>query len=167
MIAAATGSLAATFAPFVWPPAREPGRADAVVVLSGDYGDRLAGGLRLMADGKAPTLVLVGKPDYAEVESLCRQPQAFEVVCPRPVPDNTRTEARAIGTLAGKRKWRSLILVTSRPHVSRARLLFGRCFEHRIAAVPTQPPYGRRTTAKNIAREWLAVGRALTIARGC
>jgi hypothetical protein len=163
LLVAAAGVLAAMV---VWPPMRQPARADAVVLLSGD-GSRLPVALRLMGQGVAPTLVFVGVPDVLEVVAVCRDPQPFEVVCLRPTPDNTRNEARATGELARQRRWTSIVVVSSRFHAARARLLFGRCFDGEVQAVGEYPPYGVDFARRAVVHEWLALGRATLLARGC
>lgn len=150
----------------VWPSMEEPKKADAVVLLSGD-GARLPGALRLMERGLAPTLVFVGKPDVAAVFALCKAPQAFEVVCLWPRPDNTRTEARAASELAHARRWQSMVLVTSRYHVTRARLLFSRCFDGTVEAIGDPPDYGPRFARRQIRHEWLGLVHASVVARRC
>lgn len=159
--------LLATARLFVHPPIERPSQADAVVVLSGDHGERLAEGLRLVGDRVAPTLVLDGTPDMIQVLELCRNPQPFEVVCLRPDPDSTRAEARAAGALARARGWRKLVVVTTTHHVPRATLLFRRCFEGEVSVVGADPPYGWRMSARQIVQEWLKVAHVTTLSRGC
>lgn len=140
--------------------------ADAVVVLSGDNGDRLTAGLELMRAGVASTLVLAGDPDFAEVDRLCRPPQPFEVVCLRPQPDSTRAEARAVGGLASGRYWRHLVVVTSTPHVTRSRLLFDRCVDGAVSMVASVPPPAARGR-KVLTHEWVGLLYAEAFARRC
>ena len=45
---------------FVWPKSGSPRQVDAIVVLSGDHGERLARGLALVRAGVSSTLVLGG-----------------------------------------------------------------------------------------------------------
>lgn len=150
----------------VWPVQRPPASADAVVLLSGD-GGRLPGALRLMERGVARTLVFAGQPDTLAVAALCTDPQPFEVVCLRPSPDTTRTEARAAGELARARQWDSMVVVTSRFHATRARLLFRRCFGGTVEVVGDAPPYGMNFARRQIAHEWLGLVHASLISRGC
>ena len=153
--------------PLVWPTRDSVNRADAVMVLSGDHGERLAKGLSLMEEGVAPTLVLNGTPDLARVFELCRGGQPFEVVCLRPDPDSTRAEARAAGRLASERGWDEVVVVTTKYHVTRARLLFSRCIGGKVKVVGATPPYGRGMRARQVFHEWLAVGYSISLARGC
>lgn len=156
----------ATRALFVYPRSDRPTSADAVVVLSGDNGDRLAAGLVLMGRNVAPTLVLAGDPDFEQADRLCQPPQPFEVVCLRPAPDSTRAEARSVGALAAQRSWRHVVVVTSVPHVTRSRLLFRRCVDGAVSMVASVPPPESRGR-KVLAHEWLGLLYAGTFGRGC
>lgn len=152
---------------FIWPPGSRPDRVDAVVVLSGDHGERLPEALRLIRRGVSSTLVLDGTPDFPLVLELCQERQAFEVICLRPEPDSTRAEARAAGRLAAERRWKRLVVVTTTYHVTRSGLLFRRCFDGRVATVGADPPRGWRASTGQIAHEWFGVAYALTFGRGC
>ncbi len=167
VIAALPLVLGLSVVPFVLPPGGSPKRADAVIVLSGDHGERLARGLELMRRGVSRTLVLDGTPDMQEVLDLCARPQPFEVVCLRPDPDSTRHEARAAGRLAADRGWRSVVVVTTTHHVARAGMLFRRCFTGTVETVGATPPYGWRKSARQVVHEWLGTAAALTVRRGC
>jgi len=152
---------------FVSPPVARVTPADAVVVLAGDAGDRLRGGIALVRAGVAPVLVLDGQPDTDAVAALCHSPQPFEVVCLGPDPDSTRTEARAAGRLAAERGWTHLLVVTSRFHVTRAGVLFRRCVPATVTMSGTDPHYGVRTEAKAVRHEWLGLLHAVVVDRGC
>jgi uncharacterized SAM-binding protein YcdF (DUF218 family) len=160
--AIAAGVVAASLvsALFVFPRTSAPTHADAVVVLSGGRGERVSRALRLLRDGWATTLVLDGDPDPTS-RSLCTEPQAFEVVCLRPEHDNTRGEARAAGRLTAARGWRTILVVTSTHHVTRAALLFRRCLRADLDIVGVHPPIGLLKAAKAIAHELLGVMWAL------
>lgn len=150
----------------VSPPTTVPAAADAVVLLSGD-GGRLPEALHLMDLDVAPTLVFVGEPDILAVVDLCRDAQRFEVVCLKPSPDTTQTEAQATGELARARRWKSIVLVTSRYHLTRARLLFNRCFDGTVYPVGDPPRYGPSFARRQIVHEWLGLVHATFLARGC
>lgn len=150
----------------MWPADREPAHADAIVVLSGD-GDRVPAALRRMDRDVAPTLVFAGLPDTEEGAALCRDPQPFEVICLRPSPDNTRTEAQAASRLAEDRDWKRLLVVTTRFHVTRSRLLFNRCFDGSVEAVGDYPSHGREFALRLVVHEWLGLVQATFLARGC
>lgn len=157
----------ATLIPFLWPRMDSPRRADAVVLLSGDHGERLPVALRLLEAGVAPTLVFDGTLDRALEQEWCAGGQEFEAVCLRPQPDSTRAEARAAAELARSRGWDRLVVVTSDFHVTRSRFLFNRCFQGTVEAVGSRPSYGWGLKIRQIAHEWLAMAQTLLIDRGC
>jgi uncharacterized SAM-binding protein YcdF (DUF218 family) len=152
---------------FLSPGSDRAGTADAVVVLSGDFGDRLTKALELMAAAVAPTLVIDGEPDYALMADLCVTEQRFEVICLRPQPDSTRAEAQALGRLASDRAWRRVVVVTSRQHVTRARLLFERCVRGGVAMVASDPRHPPRVTLRAILHEVPALAAAVLRDRTC
>jgi uncharacterized SAM-binding protein YcdF (DUF218 family) len=144
------------------PKLDRPRSADAVVVLSGDLGDRMREALRLMKADIAPTLVHAGIPDTQAVRDMCAgEERPFEVVCLHPEPDSTRGEARAVGRLVRDRRWNHVIIVTSKLHTSRARLLFGRCTDADLDLD------GTASVAYDKHHEWLGLVYAITVARGC
>jgi uncharacterized SAM-binding protein YcdF (DUF218 family) len=118
-----------------------PGEADAIVVLASNIQkdgeltavalSRLVHGLELLAEGRAPRLVLTEiKPparSYAEparaLMASLRVPG--ELIAVGPVRD-TRDEALAVKRLFAERGFKSLILVTSPTHTRRAALAFER-----------------------------------------
>jgi uncharacterized SAM-binding protein YcdF (DUF218 family) len=152
---------------FVWPAAAHPRHADAVVMLSGDHGERLPIALKMIHDGVASVFVHAGDPDTPEARVLCAGGAVFEVICLKPHPDSTRDEARAVGRLASARGWKDIAVVTSTQHVTRAGLLFRRCVKGSVAMVPARPSFDFGTMAKLVAHEWLGVVYALTAARAC
>jgi len=159
--------LLASVAPFLWPATDEVERADAVILLSGDHGERLPVAMRLIERGVAPTLVFDGTPDRALEEELCAHERRFEAVCLRPQPDSTRAEARAAAELAERRGWRNIVVVTSTFHITRSRILFNRCFDGTVKVVGGRRRQGVRALAGQVAHEWLGSVHALTLARGC
>jgi len=163
----AVAAALATVWLFVLPPSGAPARADAVVVLSGDRGERLATALDLLDRGVSRTLVHVGTPDSDRIEQLCRRADGQRVVCLRPAPDDTAQEARALGRLADRRGWRRLAVVTSTYHVTRARLLIGRCFDGEVRMVKAAPDIPLRTWLRQLLHEWGGLGEALVLRRGC
>ncbi len=154
---------------FLYPDEGAPARADAVVVLSGTRGTRLDKALELMRAGVAPVLVISNDPEtpVREAIHLCRRGHGagFRVVCFEPHPDSTRGEAEAVGRLARQRGWSSLVIVTSHFHVTRAKLLFGRCFHGKLSAVGA--PYPLLTIPEVVLSEWAKLVYALVVARGC
>lgn len=140
-------------------------RADAVIVLSGNK-KRLPVALELMRRGVAPTLVVSYglDPDHPRAGRVCMTRQAFAVLCPKPDPFSTRGEAELIARLAAERGWRSLVVVTSRFHLLRTRLLVERCYDGSVAMVGT--PIEAWRLPYLIALEWGKLARA-GIIRSC
>jgi uncharacterized SAM-binding protein YcdF (DUF218 family) len=152
---------------FVWPRQDEPRRADAIVVLSGGRKTRLAKGLELVRAEVAPTLVISDgtAPGWKDANRLCNGGARFQVVCFRPRPYSTHGEAVGVARLARERGWRSLVVVTSRYHVTRSRLLFRRCTEADVSGVAaaTSPA----AIALNLPFEWGKLLTQLTVERDC
>ena len=154
---------------FVFVPAEdEVGKADAVVVLAGSKHERLDRGLELVEDGVAPVLVISDgfDPQQPRANELCQEGGAgFSVACFTPDPDNTRGEARKVAELARKHGWERVLVVTSRFHVTRARMLFDRCLDADVDAVGVDYPWTSVPAA--VAGEWVKLGLSLTVNRGC
>ncbi|HVN61747.1 MAG TPA: YdcF family protein [Gaiellaceae bacterium] len=159
--------VGATFYLFVFPHMDRVTRADAVVVLSGGKRDRLPKGLELVQRGVAPTLVISdGRAQgYPEANKLCKGGRPFKVVCFRPDPYSTRGEAEAVARLARKHGWRSLVVVTSRYHVYRARILFKRCFKGHLAVTGSMPSL--KNMVNGTLQEWPKLVYEETLVRAC
>ena len=111
---------------------------DAVVVLGPPENSRIATALRLLAAGHSNQLVISGatRVDYPIASGLCRAaPVGITVTCFNPDPKTTRGEAREVRRLAAANGWNSFLVVTSQYHISRARLILGRCFSGRLEFV--------------------------------
>jgi uncharacterized SAM-binding protein YcdF (DUF218 family) len=148
---------------FGFPRTDAPGRADAVVVLSGSNHDRLPKALALMRAHVAPLLVF---SDGARTDPrLCARRSPYRVLCLLPVPFSTRGEAEAIGRLARARGWRAVDIVTSRYHVFRTRLIVERCYHRTLRVIASEPrPWDYLVGA---ASEWPKLALALTLRRRC
>ena len=122
--------LGATVA-LLLPRTDQPGTADAVILLAGADDGRHMHARDLVERGVAPTL-LVSNPDGTGeplARSLCSgtdRPGGVEVVCFVPRPRTTWGEAAAVDAIARARGWRSIVVVTNRPHTLRARTWFRR-----------------------------------------
>jgi uncharacterized SAM-binding protein YcdF (DUF218 family) len=159
--------LVATVRIVFLPVEDDPGKADAVVVLSGSKHERLDRGLELVREGVAPTLVISGGFDARQpvANRLCREGgDGFAVACFTPDPDSTKGEARTVAALARKHGWQRVLLVTSRFHVTRARMLFDRCLDADVDAVGVDYPWTSVPAA--VAGEWVKLGLS-SLARGC
>ena len=160
-------SVMASFVPVIWPDTGAPDRADAVIVLSGDHGERLPLALDLIERGVTSVLVFDGRLDHARAVELCRGGQRFEVICLQPPIDDTRGEARAAAELASTRGWTRVVVATSTHHVARSRLLFRRCVDGDVAMVGAPVAGTGGMAVAQILDEWLKLAYSRTIARGC
>lgn len=155
LIAAGTGG----YPVYVHPRTDELRPADAIFVLGGYGQDRAKFGASLYRQGWAPNLVISNpggdavpprgpaaqwfatwckSPTYGS-DVLGRQPVSTKF-CPDPRPPTTEGEAAAFSRIAAEKHWHSVIVVTFRPHISRARAIFGRCFDGDVimAEVPVE-----------------------------
>lgn len=106
--------------------------ADAIFVLGGHGYERYPYALELAEQGLAPRVVMsnpAGAEDIWLTDLCTHQRYAFKVQCFAPRPATTEGEARELGELAQKNHWHSVIVVTFRPHISRARYIISRCFD--------------------------------------
>jgi uncharacterized SAM-binding protein YcdF (DUF218 family) len=164
----ALGWVIAAAALFVWAPRGPGAHADAVVVLAGGRGPRLSEGLALVRQGIAPVLVVSDgwSPTWPEANRLCAGRHApVRVVCFHPEPYSTHGEAEAFTNLAAQRRWKSVIVVSSRYHLVRARMLFERCYDGTISTAAADGSVLGRMLASPI--ETVKLGYALLIRRGC
>jgi uncharacterized SAM-binding protein YcdF (DUF218 family) len=163
--------LAACMVLFVWPPAETgaPAHADAVVVLSGSTA-RLPPAEQLIQDGVAPVLALssvAATPNWKAARRLCRAGRyaGARVLCFEASPYSTRGEAETVARIARSRGWRSLVVVSSTFHLTRASMLFRRCYDGRLWFV------GAPKTWWRLPQEWASeTGKLLvqtTFERGC
>jgi len=147
----------------VWPAQGMPPRVSAIVMLSGP-GVRLPVALQLAGEHRAPVLVVSqGHDGYG---SPCpSRPSGVQLICFDPDPATTRGEAEYIGRLAKKYHWTSVVVVTSRPQATRARMLVERCFAG--AVYSSTGPLPMRSWPYQIAYGWGALTKALLVDRTC
>ena len=149
---------------FVW-PATDPvtgAHADAVVVMGGP-GPRWDLALELAREHSAPVILL----SVASVRWDCpaQSVGGVEVQCFRPDPFSTQGEARYAAAEARRRGWHSLILVSTVPQSTRARLRVKRCFGGSVRVVTA--PLSAGSWAYNVMYEWAALAKALVWQRSC
>lgn len=132
---------------FTWSPwdSGAPAHADVVVMLSGSK-RRLPTALGLIRRGVAPVLALSTvqrTKHWPEAERLCRTHRyaGARVICFTAVPYSTRGEARTVTRLAQQHGWRSIVVVTSRFHITRAHMLFRRCWHGPLSMVGAPSPW--------------------------
>ena len=122
----------------VRPHVNHPQQSDAIVVLGPpDDNGRIDTALALIDKHIANNLVIsVGSPEQFHAKHLCTTPQqGFSVTCFEPDPATTRGEAEEVKRLASQHGWKSIIVVTSTYHISRARMIVKRCFDGKLYMV--------------------------------
>jgi len=148
---------------FVWPAQGMPAEVSAIVMLSGP-GVRLPVALQLADEHRAPVLVI--SQGYDGYGSPCPpRPSGVQLICFDPEPSTTRGEAEYIGRLAKKYDWSSLVVVTSRPQATRARMLVERCFTG--AVYNSTGPLPMQSWPYQIVYGWGALAKALFEDRTC
>ena len=165
VILAAVGLLfgAATARLLVWPARGAPPRADAIVLFNGQ-GDRIDEAFALAYAHVAPNLLI--SRGSRDATNSCSPPiPGVAVTCFDPDPVTTQGEAEFAGRMAATHRWASVVLVTSRPQDTRARLRMGRCFNGRISVATA--PLRKRDWPKALTYEWGALAKAMVIERGC
>ena len=136
VVAALFLSLSATL--FVWPAqnALHGAHADAIVVLGGP-GPRWQVAVELAKEHAAPLmLVSVASPRW---NCPGTDLPGVRIECFRPDPFSTMGEARFVARQARANGWHSLIVVSSTPQVTRARLRVKRCFDGSVYVVAARP----------------------------
>lgn len=136
--------LAACFVVVYEPTVDRPAHADAIVVLGPpDVDGRVSEAYALARQHFAGTVVIsVESQEQFQAKSACRNDNpAYQVICFQPSPRTTRGEAEEVGRLAQQHHWHAVLVVTSRYHISRARLIVSRCLPGpvRMIAAPGQP----------------------------
>jgi hypothetical protein len=150
---------------FVVPPQGMPSRVDAIIMLNGP-GDRLSTALKLAWARRAPTLVISrGSPIWGHGSACAPKIPGVRVICFDPDPATTRGEAEFAGRLARRYRWHSIVLVTSAPQDTRARLRVGRCFKGKIYVINASLPLYEWPYL--IAYEWGATMKAVFLQTSC
>jgi uncharacterized SAM-binding protein YcdF (DUF218 family) len=121
---------------------------DAVVVLGGEHDGREGYGLALARQTHSSAVVL--SDPYAVSDPVMRRMCLYrndgvETICSRPDPSTTRGEAIMTHRLAALRHWKSILIVSWRYHLPRARLVFHQC----LSAM------GVSITAKAVPRQYV------------
>lgn len=128
---------------FVLPSVDEPedvraAPADAVVVLGGGQGERIARALALVGRLPDPPPRLLLSVPYDEPLLSCGSAPgrpAVEVRCLVPDPLTTAGEAATITSLAAEQGWQRMVVVTSDYHVTRVRRLFTACVDQQAPSL--------------------------------
>jgi uncharacterized SAM-binding protein YcdF (DUF218 family) len=139
-VVAAAGAYAVSRAGY-WldAPGRSPAPADAIVVLGGDDGGRLARALLLYRERYAPAIVLTGiehgnratrstyltwRADYLVRQGVPRSALRYDTES-----NNSYEEATNILALMRKHGWRSVLVVSDPPHLRRLSWTWERVFK--------------------------------------
>jgi hypothetical protein len=122
--------------------------ADAILILGGYEYDRYGAGLGLAGEGWARALAVSNPngPRDPWLTEYCAEPQKqFELYCFIPDPLTTAGEARQLRRLAAEHGWRTVIVVTFPPQISRARFIMEQCFDGDLImfASPPRPSLAR------------------------
>ncbi len=134
MIAAAIGGAPV----YVFPQTDTPRHADAILILGGEYHARYQFGLTLASEGLASTVVAsnpIGLADRWLIDQCESPPPGITLRCFVPDPPTTKGEGRELRRLASQYGWKSIIVVTYQPHISRARFILQSCFDGELAMV--------------------------------
>jgi uncharacterized SAM-binding protein YcdF (DUF218 family) len=110
---------------------------DAIVVLGGEHDGREEYGIELATRGISRNVILSnphGGRDKKMPRYCATLDPRFTVTCVRPHPSTTRGEAMFTRDLAQRNGWRSILVVSWRFHLPRARYIFSQCFDGRILA---------------------------------
>ncbi|MDR7083958.1 uncharacterized SAM-binding protein YcdF (DUF218 family) [Arthrobacter ginsengisoli] len=121
-------------------------RTDAVIMLGGAGSERLPVALRLQRELNVPVLVLshTDTPGNAAADDICNSATFPHpgLVCFRPTGMDTRSEADIIADLAHANGWKSVTVVTSSYHVTRAGRLIEQCTTADVQMVASHPALG-------------------------
>lgn len=114
----------------------EPHKADVIVVLAGDKGDRVTYGVNLYKEGYSNKLLFTGGEEVeGRIEADSMKEQALELgvvekdVILEKESRSTYTNALFTKELIQKYNYKSAIIVTSKYHMRRARLVFNKIFK--------------------------------------
>jgi len=149
---------------FVWPAqnALQGAHADAIVVLGGP-GPRWQVAVELAEEHAAPIMLV----SVASTRWNCPGTvlAGVRIECFRPDPFSTMGEARFVASQARAHGWHSLIVVSSTPQATRARLRVKRCFDGSVYVVAARPRL--RDWPVEVIYEWGALIKALVWQTAC
>lgn len=141
-------------------------KADAVIVLTGGSGRRIAAGVGLLETGAAPKMLISGvHPDVTleEIRTLADGPPALYSCCIElgHMAETTLGNASETARWAKDRSYSKLIIVTSNYHMPRSLILLRRAMpELDLIAYPAQSeldpakPFADLHAFKGLATEW-------------
>jgi uncharacterized SAM-binding protein YcdF (DUF218 family) len=109
--------------------------ADAIVVLGGEHDGREAYGLQLAREGFADIVVMsdpYGPNDKTMKKACASGTEKIRVICFDPDPPTTRGEAMFTQRLAEQYGWKTVVVISWRYHLLRARFIFDQCFDGNV-----------------------------------
>lgn len=150
-------------------------RADAIVVLGGEHDGREQYGIDLARRGYAPVVLLSdpynrfeGKvPDPVMDRACAASTAAVQVICFVPEPGTTVGEAMFATRMAREHRWHSMIVISWRFHLVRARMIFDQCGADSVVmrAVPRDYPSSVLYWGANFAYQYAGLAKAAVV--GC
>lgn len=135
-----TAAVIAGLPVYARPQIEPPRPADAIFILGGADYSRYPFGMDLGAQGWARNVVISnphGTNDPWLTDFCGTARPDFKLYCFQPDPPTTKGEGRELRRLAAQHGWRTIIVVTFRPHISRARYVLERCFDGELVMVPS------------------------------
>lgn len=124
---------------FLSSPAESPAKADVIVALGGDNGDRVAMAAKLYSQGLAPRVMLTGlengsgqlRRDYLNwrVQFLFTQHVPKEAIILELTAVNSWEEAVNTLNLLKQHKWQRVLVVSDPPHMRRLSWVWGKVFK--------------------------------------
>ena len=131
---------------FYFVPQQPLHRTDVIIMLGGSSSERLPVAERLQQNLGIPLLVLskTDTPGNIAADALCNLEGSdrSDLMCFRPAGLETRGEATSIGKLVAQHGWKSITVVTSRYHVTRASTLIRQCTTAEVQMAATDPGFG-------------------------
>lgn len=112
----------------------------------------------------ADTTILVSEGRFCPTQQFRRASRAT-IHCFRAEPATTQGEARFAAGYANRHHFRSIALVTTRDHMTRAELRFRRCWSGGL--VPIAIPESTSRVISRVPYQAAALVKALTWERGC
>lgn len=115
---------------YVVPSTDGPRHADVLLVLA-PPAERIAFAEHLMDRGYAGTLAISVplQENGGRISATCKEKRAYRIVCFHPDPVTTQGEARALQRLSRMYGWKSANVITTQSHITRARIIIGRCYK--------------------------------------
>ncbi len=145
--------------------------ADAIFVLGGpDVDGRANYGLSLASRGYAPVVAIsVASEQQYERKHACANGtyDNAKVLCFQPDPRTTQGEARQLRAYAKEYGWKTVIVVTSSYHVSRARWILGRCYAQTLLMTSPRVRHSIWTMAHQYLYQSFSYVKNAVVTRGC